>query len=178
VKTALRVQRVPETWPVVHLEDEIPSWSGLVVDGLVDRPLALRRDDLEALGVADHEITLHCVWGWSRSARFRGVLLGDVLALAGTLGSHAIVTSAAAVYSSCLPLAHAREGLLAWDRDGQALSPEAGGPLRFLAPPGYWAYKGVKWAARITIVDRFLAGFWESRVADPLGRIPKEVILP
>jgi DMSO/TMAO reductase YedYZ molybdopterin-dependent catalytic subunit len=45
-------------------------------------------------------------------------------------------------------------------------------------PPDYWAYKGVKWVASITITDHFQAGFWESKVADPIGRIPPDVELP
>ena len=49
---------------------------------------------------------------------------------------------------------------------------------RYLAPVEYWAYKGVKWANRVTVVDRFCAGFWESRLPDPVGRIPEEVELP
>jgi hypothetical protein len=26
--------------------------------------------------------------------------------------------------------------------------------------------------------DRFVPGFWESRIGDPVGRIPEEVVLP
>jgi DMSO/TMAO reductase YedYZ molybdopterin-dependent catalytic subunit len=52
---------------------------------------------------------------------------------------------------------------------------QAGGPVRFVSPPGYWGYKHVKWAARADIVDRFCPGFWETKVGDPVGRIPEGV---
>jgi len=45
-------------------------------------------------------------------------------------------------------------------------------------PPELWAYKGVKWASRVTVGDRFTPGFWESRIGDPVGTIPEEVVLP
>jgi DMSO/TMAO reductase YedYZ molybdopterin-dependent catalytic subunit len=106
------------------------------------------------------------------------VTLGRVLERAAPLGSWLTVYAASGSYSSCLPLADAAHGFLAWARDGRQLTPEAGGPLRYLPPSGYWAYKGVKWATRVTVVDRFVPGFWEARVADPLGRIPTEVELP
>ena len=41
----------------------------------------------------------------------------------------------------------------------------------FVPPPELWGYKGVKWAQRITVGDRFVPGFWESRIGDPVTRI-------
>ena len=174
-----RVQRVPESWPILHLEASVPRWTGLVVDGLVRRPLRLDRESLPDLGTTERSVPVHCVWGWSRpDGRWTGVAMGDVLAAASPLGGWVTVRSASGAYSSCLPIADAARGLLAWARDGRDLPPEEGAPLRFLPPPDYWAYKGVKWAARITVGDRFLLGLWESKVADPLGRIPADVDLP
>jgi DMSO/TMAO reductase YedYZ molybdopterin-dependent catalytic subunit len=175
-----RVQRVPSTWPVVHLEAEVPGSEGaIVVDGLVAQPVRLGRDDLAALGAAVHTIPVHCVWGWSRpDVRWEGVPLAAVLDLAVPLGGYVTVHSASGTYSSCLPLADAARGLLAWARDGEPLPAAAGGPLRYVAPGDHWAYKHVKWADRVTVGDRFVRGFWESKVADPLGRIPDEVELP
>jgi DMSO/TMAO reductase YedYZ molybdopterin-dependent catalytic subunit len=175
-----RVQRVPSDWPVVHLEGETPSWDGLVVDGLVRTGGRLDLAALAGLGVERRAIPLHCVWGWSRpDAEWEGVTLSTVLDAAGVEGgTHVTVASASGTYSSCMPLADAARGMLAWTRDGEVLTPEAGGPLRFVTPPDYWAYKGVKWAARVRVTNRFVPGFWEARVADPLGRIPGHVELP
>ncbi len=174
-----RVQRVPSEWPVLHLEAETPDWDGLVVDGLVRAPRRFDLTTLAALGAEERAIPLHCVWGWSRpDATWEGVSLSALLHATGAEGSHVIVSSASDAYSGCLPLADAARGMLAWRRDGELLAPEAGGPLRFVTPPEYWAYKGVKWAARVSVTNRFVPGFWEARVADPVGKIPPEVLLP
>ena len=174
-----RVQRVPETWPVLHLETTVPAWSTLAVDGLVRDPLQLDEAALAAFGQEERAVPVHCVWGWSRTdARWTGIALSQLLEAAGALGSWITVRSASGTYSSCLPRADAARGVLVWARDGEPLAPEAGGPVRYLAPPEYWAYKGVKWAARVTVGDRFVPGFWECKVADPMGRIPDDVELP
>jgi DMSO/TMAO reductase YedYZ molybdopterin-dependent catalytic subunit len=178
--TLRRVQRVPEAWPVVHLEAEPPQPAASVsVEGLVAQPVHLDRGSLEALGSQVQAVAVHCVWGWSRpDAVWEGVPLVAVLDLAVPLGSFVTIHSASGSYSSCLPLADAARGMLAWARDGEPLSADAGGPLRYVGPPDYWAYKHVKWACRITVGDRFVPGFWEAKVADPVGRIPEEVELP
>ena len=82
------------------------------------------------------------------------------------------VHSASGTYFRCRPRYDVRRALLAWGRDGQPLPRRAGALLRFVASPQYWGYKSVKWAARITVVEGFQPGFWESKVADPVGRIP------
>jgi DMSO/TMAO reductase YedYZ molybdopterin-dependent catalytic subunit len=173
------VQRVPEGWPVVHLEATPPEWTGLRVDGLVRHRRHLGLSELAALGSERRVIPFHCVWGWSKpTSEWEGVAVAAVLELAGATGSHATIHAASGVYSACLTVADAASGFLAWSRAGARLDAEAGGPLRFVPPPTLWAYKGVKWAARIELVDRFVPGFWESRIDDPEGRIPEDVERP
>jgi DMSO/TMAO reductase YedYZ molybdopterin-dependent catalytic subunit len=174
-----RVQRVPETWPILHLESDVPAWTALSVDGLVSRPRRFSMDDLRTLGVIERNLPVHCVWGWSRTDPvWEGVAMDRLLEFVGPLGDHVTIRAASDSYSACLPIADAGRGMLAWSRDGEALAPEHGGPVRYLPPDSHWAYKGVKWAARVTVGDRFVAGFWESRVADAVGRIPADVELP
>jgi DMSO/TMAO reductase YedYZ molybdopterin-dependent catalytic subunit len=175
-----RVQRVPETWPIVHLESEIPEWEHLAVDGHVAHARVFTLTDLATLGTEEREIDFHCVWGWSRpNVRWTGVGVDRLLALVGAQGSHVIVEAASGEYSACLPIEDAARAFLAWRRDGAPLARDEGGPLRFVPPTELWGYKGVKWAQRLTVVDRFVAGFWESRIGDPVGRIPRdEVVLP
>ncbi len=175
-----RVQRVPETWPVLHLETDIPNWSALAVDGLVSRPRRFSLADLRTLGAEERNLALHCVWGWSRTDPvWEGVGMERLLEFTGAIGDYVTIRAASDSYSSCLPVADARRGILAWARDTEELTPEHGGPLRYIPPDDHWGYKGVKWASRVTVGDRFVAGFWESRVADPRGRIPtEEVELP
>lgn len=177
----MRVQRVPSEWPVLHLEADPPVVQDLVVGGMVRHPLRLSLDDLRALGGEERTIPVHCVWGWSRpTATWHGLALSTVLDVAEPAGAatHVVVSSASGVYSSCLSRPEAGLGFLAWSRDGEVLGPIDGGPLRFVGPPSHWAYKHVKWATRIELVDRFSPGFWESKVADPIGRIPEDVCLP
>jgi DMSO/TMAO reductase YedYZ molybdopterin-dependent catalytic subunit len=148
----------------------------MVVDGAVRHPRRFTLADLAALGECEVGIAVHCVWGWSRpDTRWVGVPAAAVLDLVEPEGEWATVTAASDAYSACLPIDDVARGMFAWERDGQALAPEAGGPLRFVPPADYWAYKGVKWAARMTVGDTFRPGHWEARVADPLGRIPEEV---
>jgi DMSO/TMAO reductase YedYZ molybdopterin-dependent catalytic subunit len=177
-----RVQRLVDELPPVHLEAEVPAaepgWT-LAVDGLVERPLLLSLPELHEMGedvVMDH----HCVWGWSRRAcRWTGVRVGALLDLAGAGGEgFATVHCRVPPYAACLRVEDAREGVLAWALDGEELAPENGGPLRFQSPPWLWGYKGVKWAGRISVGDRFAPGFWEAMTADPEGRVPTEVLLP
>jgi DMSO/TMAO reductase YedYZ molybdopterin-dependent catalytic subunit len=174
-----RVQRVPEQWPVVHLEAQIPDWKCLKVEGHVAHGRRFTLADLELLEPEERVIDFHCVWGWSRPReRWVGIGLDRVLDLVGATGSHVTVHSASDQYSACLPIDDARRGFLAWTRDGEPLRAEEGGPLRFVPPPELWGYKGVKWADRVSVGDRFVAGFWEARIGDPVGRIPSEVVLP
>ena len=175
-----RVQRVPEQWPVVHLESQIPKWTHLVVDGHVAHARRFALADLAALGPEEREIDFHCVWGWSRPAvRWTGVGVDRLLTLVGARDGYVTVDAASDEYSACLPFDDAARGFLAWARDGEPLAAEEGGPLRFVPPPELWGYKGVKWAQRLTLGDRFVPGFWESRIGDPVGVIPhEEVVLP
>lgn len=176
-----RVQRVAREWPIVHLEALVPEWTtGLTIGGLVRHPRRFQLADLEGLGAEEHAVDFHCVWGWSKPAVvWFGVRLGAVLDLVGAepgRDRHVTIAAASGAYSACLPIGDAARGVLAWGRDGRALLGEHGGPLRYLPPADHWAYKGVKWASDVTVVDGFRPGFWESRVADPIGRIPRDEI--
>jgi hypothetical protein len=55
----------------------------LQVEGNVRRPLSLSLDELSALPQHVAELPIACVEGWSRSARWRGVRVRDLLATAG-----------------------------------------------------------------------------------------------
>ena len=63
-----------------------------------------------------------------------------------------------------------------WRLDGADLTAEHGGPLRLVPPPTKWGYKGVKWVSRLTLIEEFTPGFWETLVGDPHGDIPQDVL--
>lgn len=122
---------------------------------------------------------LNCVWGWTRPrCRWQGIPAARLIDAAGPLpeASYVLVTAKDDHYKSCLTIERARSSLLAWRLDGEDLVPEHGWPLRLVAPPTKWAYKGVKWVNRLTVIDSFTPGFWEELVGDPHGDIPQEVL--
>ena len=178
-----RVQRVIERLPlpVLHLEAAVPQDRGdwvLRVEGLVERPLTLTTGRLAELPRTEVTWDFHCVWGWSRRAvRWTGVAVADLLTAAGASpeASHAVFAAAEGPYESCLELADAGRGLVAWAMDGEPLAPEHGAPLRFVPPPEYWAYKGVKWLGTVRLLAAPRYGLWESLVGNPTGRIPPEL---
>jgi DMSO/TMAO reductase YedYZ molybdopterin-dependent catalytic subunit len=180
LKPGTRVQRRTDGLPILHLEREIPApgWE-LVVDGLVTESLSWPVDAIRAMASERRVWDLHCVWGWTRlGLAWEGVPAARVIDAARPLpeARFVMVTAAGNGYTSCFPLNRARRSLLAWVLDGAELAAEHGGPLRLVAPPTKWGYKGVKWVSRLTLIEEFTPGFWESLVGDPHGDIPQDVL--
>lgn len=175
-----RVQRRTDELPVLHLEPAIPpaGWD-VLIDGLVTEPMSWSCECIRAMASEQRLWDLHCVWGWTRPGlTWEGVPAARLINAARPLpeARFVMVTSADDGYTSCFSLNRARRSLLAWGLDGADLAPEHGGPLRLVAPPTKWAYKGVKWVARLTLIKDFTPGFWENLVGDPHGDIPAEVL--
>jgi DMSO/TMAO reductase YedYZ molybdopterin-dependent catalytic subunit len=165
---------------VLHIEPGIPAagWS-LVVDGLVAARAEWSLASLQAMASEKRVWDLHCVWGWTRLAcEWEGVPAGRLIDAARPLseGRYVVASSVGNAYASCLTLNRARRCLLAWRLDGADLTPEHGWPLRLVPPPTKWGYKGVKWVSRLTLIEEFTPGLWESLVGDPHGDIPQEVL--
>jgi DMSO/TMAO reductase YedYZ molybdopterin-dependent catalytic subunit len=175
-----RVQRPTENFPVLHLETEIPaaSWD-VVVDGLVTNPTKWSLNSVASMASERRIWDLNCVWGWSKlQCVWDGVPAGRLIDAAQPLPEARFVmaSSVGGGYTSCFSLKRARRSLLAWSLDGAELTPEHGGPLRLVPPPTKWAYKGVKWISRLTLIEAFTPGFWEELVGDPHGDIPTKVL--
>ena len=180
VKPGARVQRPTDDLPILHLEREIPAagWE-LAVDGPVAEPASWSLDAIRAMAPERRVWDLHCVWGWTRlGLAWEGVPAARVIDFAHPLPAarFVMVTAAGNGYTSCFPLNRARRSLLAWRLDGADLTPEHGGPLRLVPPPTKWGYKGVKWVGRLTLIEEFTPGLWESLVGDPHGDIPPDVL--
>lgn len=176
-----RVQRLVDTLTPLHIELAPPHrdpWR-LTVTGLVEYEIDMSIGDLMQFGVSTENVDFHCVWGWSRPATpWTGVPTGPLLEAANPDASatHALFESADGSYVSCVTLDQARDGLLAVELDGSPLTPEHGGPLRWLQPHYLWGYKGVKWLTTITLVDGLRPGAWELRVGDVEGFVPKGIV--
>ena len=99
-----------------------------------------------------------CVEGWSRSARWRGVGVGDLLALAGAGDAETGVQveslqRGGRYRRSTLNSSHVRdpETLLALEVNGERLHLDHGYPVRLIAPnlPGVLQ---TKWVARLVVL--------------------------
>ncbi len=128
----------------------------LAVTGAVARPLSLSLADLRAMPQREAELPIACVEGWSASARWRGVPVRDLLALAGAAdGAEVQVRSLqrGGLYSRS-ELNHRQaadaDTLVALELDGEALHLDHGFPARLIGPnrPGVTQ---TKWLAILEV---------------------------
>ena len=156
----------------------------LIVDGLVERPLALSLDELKALP-SRTQITRHdCVEGWSCIGEWTGARMGPLMAMAGLRreARHIVLYCADTLggrkYYETLDVVdvHHPQTILAYAMNGAALTVAHGAPLRLRAER-YLGYKQAKYVMRLEAVDRFdhiaggQGGFWEDQGYDRYGGI-------
>ena len=160
-------QYLTEKWPVLHAgsvpETDLAAWD-FKVFGEVESPVTLTWDELQALPSKEIELDIHCVTRWSRfDARFRGVHWSELAKLAGPRpAGRYVVAHAEQGFTANVPLrALADENaLIAYEADGDPLTPEHGWPLRLVIPSKYF-WKSAKWLRGIELVDHDQPGFWE-----------------
>jgi DMSO/TMAO reductase YedYZ molybdopterin-dependent catalytic subunit len=141
---------------------EIPRQWRLHVQGLVEEPLALTLEDLLALPQVTREVTLECIGNYPdgtllSSAPFTGVLLGDVLALAGRSSrARGLQLLGLDGYPAYLPasVADTDEALLAHSVHGEPLPLDHGPPLRALLPGRYGMFS-IKWLDSLTLTREY-----------------------
>lgn len=129
----------------------------LEVSGRVARPLSLDLKDLRALPANNAALPIACVEGWSFSARWGGVRIRDLLAMAGAEPDRTILIESLeprGVYrTSTLNAGQAadRDTLLALTLDGETLALDHGYPCRLIAPnrPGVLQ---TKWVNRVIVL--------------------------
>jgi sulfite oxidase len=173
-----------------------PETFRLSVHGLVERELELSLSTLrEAFREREVTATLQCAgnrraglmairdipgeapWGAGATgtARWSGISLADVLALAGPLEEAAHVgfdgadfcpeATPAQRFGGSIPLDKAcrPEVLLAWSMNGEPLAPVHGAPLRVVVP-GYIGARSVKWLQRIEVRAKPWQGYFQDVV--------------
>ncbi len=167
--------------PQVKLAD----WT-LKIDGLVERPQSFTLADLKKMPRTELVSVLECAgngrsfyephmsgaqwkFGGVGNARWAGVRLKDVLAKAGLKpGATQLLLDGADVPLGKMPdfqrtvevkKALDPDTLLAWEMNGQPLTPEHGFPLRVIAP-GWAGDSWVKWLQHIEVLDHDFDGFW------------------
>lgn len=160
-------QYLTEKWPVLHAgtvpNTDLATWD-FRVSGEVENPISLSWDEFTALPSREVTIDIHCVTRWSRfDTRFKGVHWSTIAELVSPKpGARHVVAHAEQDYTANVPLAalEDEEALLAYEADGEPLTPEHGWPLRLVIPKRYF-WKSAKWLRGIELLDHDEPGFWE-----------------
>jgi sulfane dehydrogenase subunit SoxC len=201
-------------WDIPHVD--VATWR-LTIGGAVAKPLTLTLDDLKALPSVTGQVTLECA-GNGRAlfsprpisqpwlleavgnAEWKGAPLRALLHAAGPLPSAVEAVFAGLDrgvqggieqhYERSLSVAEAGRDdvIVAYEMNGQPLSPQHGFPAR-LVVPGWYGMAHVKWLHSITLVDEPFRGYQQEtsyHVAEsdddpgtPVTRIlPRSLMLP
>jgi DMSO/TMAO reductase YedYZ molybdopterin-dependent catalytic subunit len=160
-------QYLTEKWPVLHAgtvpEVDLATWDFRVF-GEVGEPLTLTYDQLRALPNTELTVDIHCVTRWSRfDAGFRGVHWRELANIVHPKpGARFVVAHAEQGFTSNLPLTalEAPGSLIAWEADGEPLTPEHGWPLRLVVASRYF-WKSAKWLRGLELSTTDQPGFWE-----------------
>jgi DMSO/TMAO reductase YedYZ molybdopterin-dependent catalytic subunit len=148
----------------------------LAIDGAVDKAQSLKYDEVIALTPYERLITLHCVTGWDATILWKGVLLDDLIAMAGAKPEAVtVIFHSVDGYTTSLPLAIIREKqlILAYSSNGLDLPPEMGYPFIVVAEEKF-GYKWARWVTGIELSeDADYMGYWEQRGYDNTADIGK-----
>jgi sulfane dehydrogenase subunit SoxC len=205
-----RVTPVRDLFVLAHLgvpRVDPERWS-LCIEGLVERPLRLTLADLKALPSRTVEAFLQCAGNPATpevparlisNVVWKGVDLQSLLETAGVAPQARLVWSygldrgefmgvTSGPYLKDLPIERARAGgvLIAYEMNGESLTPEHGFPARLLVP-GFYGTNSVKWLYRIELAEHratgpFTTTFYNDKVAAagelaPVWSVPVESVI-
>jgi DMSO/TMAO reductase YedYZ molybdopterin-dependent catalytic subunit len=160
-------QYLTEKWPVLHAgmvpDTDLAAWDFRVF-GEVENPVTLTWEELQELPSKEIQLDIHCVTRWSRfDARFRGVHWNELAQLAKPKPSgRYVVAHAEQGFTANVPLRALEDehALIAYEADGEPLTPDHGWPLRLVIPSKYF-WKSAKWLRGIELTAGDQPGFWE-----------------
>jgi DMSO/TMAO reductase YedYZ molybdopterin-dependent catalytic subunit len=160
-------QYLTEKWPVLHSgtvpKTDLATWDFRIF-GEVEEPLALTWEQFQELPSREVTVDIHCVTRWSRfDARFRGVHWNDLAELVKPRPSaRFVIAHAEHGFTSNLPLEalESEDALIAYEADGEPLTPDHGWPLRLMVPSRYF-WKSAKWLRELELRSDDQPGFWE-----------------
>jgi DMSO/TMAO reductase YedYZ molybdopterin-dependent catalytic subunit len=160
-------QYLTEKWPVLHAgtvpNTDLATWDFRVF-GEVESPLTLSWDEFTALPTREITTDIHCVTRWSRfDTSFKGVHWSELAKVVKPKPSaRYVLAHAEQDFTANVPIAalEDEEALLAYEADGEPLTPEHGWPLRLVIPKRYF-WKSAKWLRGIELLDHDEPGFWE-----------------
>lgn len=172
---------------VKHLSRSLDTsnWQ-LQINGLVEKPITLNMQDIQAMETVRRTYPLRCVEGWSAVIPWQGVELRDLLAKVTPLSSAKFVKFT----GHCNPevMIGQRSQTLPWPyieglRLDEALHPltiiatqmydkplpnQNGAPLRLVVPWKY-GYKSIKAITQITLTDTQPISSWQQQVPSEYG---------
>ena len=160
-------QYLTEKWPVLHAgtvpKVDLATWDFRVF-GEVEEPLRLNWEEFSALPSVEVTTDIHCVTRWSRfDTTFRGVHWRDLAELVEPKpGARFVVAHAEQGFTANVPLRALEDdnALLAYEADGEPLTPDHGWPLRLVVPSRYF-WKSAKWLRGLELSAEDKPGFWE-----------------
>lgn len=142
--------------PIVAPDD----WT-LTVNGQVENPFEITFDELLAMPMVEHDVTLTCVsnevgGGYVGTARWLGVPVASLLERAGVKGGDQVLSTAQDGFTLSTPLLALQDGrmaLVAVGMNGEPLPAAHGFPAR-LVTPGLYGYVGsTKWVRTLTVTS-------------------------
>jgi DMSO/TMAO reductase YedYZ molybdopterin-dependent catalytic subunit len=160
-------QYLTEKWPVLHAgtvpEVDLTTWD-FKVTGEVERELTLTWEQLLELPSREVTVDIHCVTRWSRfDTTFKGVHWSELAKLVAPKPSaRFVIAHAEQGFTSNMPLDAIEDehALIAYEADGEPLTPDHGRPLRLLVPSRYF-WKSAKWLRALELRADDQPGFWE-----------------
>jgi DMSO/TMAO reductase YedYZ molybdopterin-dependent catalytic subunit len=162
-------QTLTSKWPVLHygpvpkVDPYAPDWR-VRVFGLVENEYELSYEQIRQLPAVDVFCDIHCVTHWSRlDNTFSGVPTRAIIEPARPRPeAKFVMCHCEHGFTTNLPLSEfvADDCILAYQWEGQELTPEHGWPLRGLVPRLY-LWKSAKWIRGIELRATDAPGFWE-----------------
>ena len=160
-------QYLTEKWPVLHAGSvpkvDLATWD-LTVTGEVERDLTLTWEQLIELPSREVTVDIHCVTRWSRfDTTFKGVHWSEIAKLVSPKPSaRFVIAHAEQGFTSNVPLEalEDEQAMIAYEADGEPLTPEHGWPLRLVVSSRYF-WKSAKWLRALELRAYDQPGFWE-----------------
>jgi DMSO/TMAO reductase YedYZ molybdopterin-dependent catalytic subunit len=160
-------QYLTEKWPVLHAGSvpttDLATWD-FSVTGEVERDLTLTWEQLLELPSREVTVDIHCVTRWSRfDTTFKGVQWSELAKLASPKPSaRFVIAHAEQGFTSNMPIGAIEDenALIAYEADGDPLTPDHGWPVRLLVPSRYF-WKSAKWLRGLELRSTDEPGFWE-----------------
>jgi DMSO/TMAO reductase YedYZ molybdopterin-dependent catalytic subunit len=151
---------------------DVRSWN-LRIHGMVDNEISLSYDDIAAMPQVERIVTLCCVSNpvggpYIGNARWQGVMLADVLEMAGVQpGAEQVFSTSVDGWTCGFPTSVALDGrdcMIAIGMNGEPLPVKNGFPARLVIPGLYGYVSATKWLSDIELTTwDAKEGYWIPR---------------